>query len=117
MKLYSIRDKISNKFLNSVHPITDAYWSKTPKYWSTVDGINSSLKRLCGEKITPVTDFESWWNDGAKDAEIRANGYHVYWDNFDPEKLKSIEVIVIDVHLIGAASHPATDFIDAEQFA
>lgn len=96
MKLYSIRHKISGKFF--VSATGSQVWNATsPHFWKTIDGVRGNLKKIASEKAVVCSPNGNFW--------------YLSWVNFDPAKLKDIEVIVTNVSVLGEESFAASDFI------
>lgn len=110
MRLYLIKRKADGSYLRalethySLHTGQDkTAWSDTPQYMlRTADGVAKNLRKLCSEPYW--TRYEGF---------IREIG----WRNFDPEKLKLFEIVVMDVDVISMKATPAEHFAQVEKIS
>jgi hypothetical protein len=125
MKLYSIRHKVTGKFYNADERYLrdgqsrgSIVWGSAPIFYRTVDGISKSLRRIGCELV----HVESRWGvKGRNRTELKRLYAVVHdfkcFDNFEPNHLKDIEVIVTNVSVLGEESYPASDFLKEEATA
>lgn len=100
MKLYLIKRISDKKFFVSTNGNGTAYFSNKPcMFLKTPEGVASNLRRLCSEFIA---QRDRW------------NFYQKNWKNFDGRKLKSYEIVVMDVDIIAMTATPAIDFIQLD---
>ena len=108
MRLYSIWHTELQKFYKGDDWNGRHYWSGTPRYWQTIDGIKKNLLRLGSEYRGETSYSDGPWAD---DEDVY--GFKRY-ANFDISKLAAIEIIVTDVAVLGETRvSPASLFDEA----
>lgn len=99
MKLYLIKRVSDGLFFTVFYGREPRFSDKPGVMFRTPDGVASNLHRLCAE---PYSVRDSW---GFTQTD---------WKNFDGRKLKSYEIVVMDVDIISMTAVPATDFIQLD---
>ena len=96
MLLYSIRRISDGKFFVHYDGRGHLRMNSTPTFWKTPDSVWDNIARLCS-RYQPWEDRWGWSQKG--------------WVDFDARKLKSWEVIVTDVKVLGEKQIPAAEFV------
>ena len=111
MLLYSIRNTQTGKFYKGDDWKGLQYWSGTPRYWQTIDGVRKNLIRI-------GSDYrgETYANDGPWKPDEEVYGFKRY-ANFTPSRLELIEIIITDVKVLGEKREPALSYVTEEQDA
>lgn len=103
MKLYSIWHTGLRKFYKGDDWKGREYWSETPRYWQTIDGVRKNLVRI-GSEYRGETYRTGWLTDET------LYGFKRY-ANFDATKLDLVEIIVTDVKVLGERRLSAKDLM------
>jgi len=113
MRLYMIK-RVDGTFfvnINGYYSIrtgkNEVHWSDKGRFFRTPDGVAGNLRKLCSEPY-----YDTTRPDGLS-PRIK-NWSELSWRNFDPSKLASYEVVMMDVDVISMTATPAADFAQVD---
>lgn len=107
MKLYAIKRTEDGKYYTCWGGYCGPTFSSEPTFWRTPDGVAVNLRKLCSEHYLGTAIF------GTMKFKQTVNA----WRNFDENKMKLYEVIVIEVDMVSMLAVPAVDFAQPEAVA
>ena len=113
MRLYMIKRTDGMFFvnINGYYSIrtgkSEQHWSDKGRFFRTPDGVAGNLRKLCSEPYYDTTRPEGL-------SKNITNWCELSWRNFEPLKLISYEVVMMDVDIISMTATPAVEFVQIE---
>lgn len=105
MRLYSIWHIDHQRFYKGDDWRGRHYWSKTPRYWQTIDGVVKNLIRIGSDYRGDTTLKPGPWLDDETVYNFKR------YANFNADRIARIEIIVTDVEVLGETRLTAAEIM------